>query len=170
MLAFFEPSIFPARPPSPPPPCRAGMRLSARSPILCLKSHLRLCTSDTVLPFLDLFSPPDCPICQPRSSPSAAAATRATDAFIVLLFLAPALLHTARSHLPPARDGRAPGPRAAWAFIHPSPRPPREPLIPSSRHPVTEEWPVRRAGPEWDTRAAVVRTCVLSRARGNQRR
>ncbi|KAK5912938.1 hypothetical protein CesoFtcFv8_002766 [Champsocephalus esox] len=58
--------------------------------------------------------------------------------------------------------------RRYGAFIHPSPRP-SEPLIPSSRPPVTEEWPVQRA--EWDTGAAVVvRKCVSSRARGNQRR
>ncbi|KAK5601351.1 hypothetical protein CRENBAI_000963 [Crenichthys baileyi] len=54
----------------------------------------------------------------PRSSPPPAAAPRATDAFIVLLFLALALQHPAASHLPPAQDRRA-----AEAFIHPSPLP-----------------------------------------------
>ncbi|KAG8007448.1 Inter-alpha-trypsin inhibitor heavy chain H3 [Nibea albiflora] len=78
------------------------------------------------------------------------AATRATDAFIVLLFLTLTLLHPARSHLPPAQHT---GPRdlgLAGAFIHPSPRP-SELLIPSSWHPVTEEWPVQRARLEQDT-------------------
>lgn len=57
--------------------------------------------SYTVLPFLCLS---ECHICQPRSSPPPAAATGATDAFIVLLFLTLTLLHPATSHLPPAQE------------------------------------------------------------------
>lgn len=89
--------------------------LCTQGPILCLKSHLHLCAPYTVLPFLCLS---DCLICQPRSSPPPAAATRATDAFIVLLFLALTLLHPARSHLPPAQDV---GPRdLSRGGFHPS--------------------------------------------------
>lgn len=126
-----------------------NVSLCTQGPILCLKSHLRLCAPYAVLPFTPSFRPPDCLICQPRSSPPAAAATGATDAFIVLLFLALTLLHPAKSHLPPAQDAR-PRDLSSGAFIRPSPRP-SAPLIPSSWHPVTEEWPVLRARAERDT-------------------
>lgn len=72
--------------------------------IRCLKSHLR-----RLLSLCSSFLPPSfCPsghlICQPRTSPSPAAAARPTDTFIVLLFLTLVLLHPTRSHLPPAHD------------------------------------------------------------------
>lgn len=140
--------------------------LRTRSAIRCLKSHLRLLHSSCCSFLPPSFCPSGHLICQPRTSPSPAAAARATDTFIVLLFLTLMLLHPTRSHLPPAQDT---GP---WVlclprrgpFIRRSARP-SEPLIPSSLHPVTKEWLGQRG-----YRAPVVRGSVSSRARQNQRR
>lgn len=160
LLSFFVSSIFPVDPPSSPTSCQTRMHLSTPRTQSCLKSHLHL---HSVLPFLCLS---DFLICQLCSSLPAAAAARATDSFIVLLFLALTLLHPATSHLPPARDAE-PWDLSCGAFIQPSPRL-LEPLIPSCLHPVTEEWPGQRAGAEQLHRASVVKQCVLCRARGNQ--
>lgn len=121
MLAFFcafHLSCSPSVPTSPVPDKNAS--LCTQGPVLCLKSHLQLCSPDTVLPFLRLLRRPDGLICQPRSSPPPAAAARATDACIVLPFLVLTRLHPAWSHLPPAQDA---GSRdlSREAFIHPSP-------------------------------------------------
>lgn len=145
MLACLRPSIHPSCSPSVPSSFSSmpdkNVSFCTRGPILCLKSHLhrshsfcRFSPSSVVSVCLTRL------ICRPCSSLPPAAATGATDTFIVLLFLNPT-----RSHLPPARGGRALGCQPAGAFIHSSPCP-SEPLIPSSLHPVTEEWPVRRAG------------------------
>lgn len=131
--------------------------------IPCLKSHLRLLHS-SCCPFLP---PSFCPsgrlICQPCTSPSPAAAMRATDTFIVLLLLTLVLLHPTRSHLPPAQDA-GPRHRAVGAFIHRSAHP-SEPLIPSSLDPVTKEWLGQRG-----YRRAVVMGSFSSSARHNQHR
>lgn len=124
-----------------------NVSLCTRGPILCLKSHLHLLHSFCCpsLPPSSCLS--DRLICQPRSSPPPAAAARATDTFIVLLFLDLMLLHPDQITPATCTGRRA---LATGAFIHPSPRP-SEPLIPSSLHAVTEEWPVQRARPERDT-------------------
>lgn len=163
MLVFFcaiHLSCFPSVPTSSMPEKNAS--LCTQGSILRLKSHLHLRAPCAVLPFRRLS---DCLICQPCSSLPLAAAQRATDAFIVLLFLALTLLHPARSHLPPAKDA-GPQDLSRRAFNHPLLHP-SEPLIPSPCHcgmAYAEGW--GRAG----HRAVVVKMCVLSRARENQRR
>lgn len=74
-----------------------------------------------------------------RITPPPAAARRATDTFIVLLFLTPCFSTQPFSHLPPAQD-TDPGTLAIdGAFIHPSAHS-SEPPVPSFPHSVTKEW------------------------------
>lgn len=82
---------------------------------------------------------------EPHSSPPPAAVPRATDAFIV-----PPLPHphaSAPGHITPATCAGRRSPReSSSGSLSSTPHlAPSEPLIPSSRHPVTEEWPVQRA-------------------------
>lgn len=130
-----------------------NVSLCTRGPILCLMSHLRLLFCSLHCPSLPLsyLSAPLLP-----ASCSCNEGHRHSHC--------PRLPHPhapAPGQITPATcTGRSPGTLPAEAFIHPSPCP-SEPLIPSSWHPVTEEWPVWRVRTEWDTERLVVRMCVF---------
>lgn len=131
-------------------------------PIRCLKSHLHLLHS-LCCPSLPLsFRLSNHLIFQPRSSTPPAAAARVIDTFIVLLFLTPCA--SAPNQITPAT---CTGLEGSWDLSHRglSSTPhltPSEALIPSSLS-------LRNGRGRARHRASVVRKCVLSRAKGNQR-
>lgn len=110
--------------------------LCTQGPILCLKSHLHLCAPCAVLPFLHLLRPSDCLVCQPRSSPPAAAATRGPQTPSLSSSYSPSRFCTRPDHTCHLHRTRGPGTLAAGAFIHPITSPFRasHPLIPAPCH------------------------------------
>lgn len=143
MLACLRPSIHPSCSPSVPSSFSSmpdkNVSFCTRGPILCLKSHLHrshsLCRFSlpqsflSVWPVLSVGPAPPC-LRQLQWGPQTPSLSSSSSTWPD---------HTCHLH---GRQG--PGMSATGAFIHSSPCP-SEPLIPSSLHPVTEEWPVLRA-------------------------
>lgn len=163
LLLFFVPSIVLTAPPSPPSPYQTRMPPHP-TPYPLFEVPSPSLRSYTVLPFLCLS---ECHICQPRSSPPPAAATGATDAFIVLLFLTLTLLHSATSHLPPAQEAE-PWDLSRGGF-HPLLTSPFKSL--SSPHPGALSLRNGRCRGPWQSgtqSSCCKKKNVLSGARGNQ--
>lgn len=144
-----------------------NVSLCTQGPIPCLKSHLHLCSPYAVLPFLRLSVCLTVLSVSPRSSPPPAAARMATDAFIVLLLLRPHA--SAPGQITPATcTGRrvpVPEPRSLSSTPHLAPFRASHPGTLSLRN-----GRCRGLGGREGHRAAVVKICVLSRAKENQHR